>query len=109
MHLWAVYRPFYLTLGWNEFGIHFPGVDWIYREDSIKFLKERGYPKRKRYMELAAWPGIKVTFTPLTTTIYAQTHYATGKELMAMKRTVVKLENYLQSLPSARLNLISLA
>lgn len=57
------YRPFHITVGWNEYGIHFAGVDWIYREDSVKFLKERGYPGRTRYMELLAWPRIKVTFT----------------------------------------------
>jgi len=48
------YRPFHLTLGWNEYGIHFAGVDWIFREDSVKFLSRIGYPRRVSYLELAA-------------------------------------------------------
>lgn len=89
------HRPFHLSFGRNEFGIHYAGVDWIIQEDSIKFLSKPGYPKRTRYLELAAWPGIKVTFTPLKTIIYAQTHYASGTELMVMKKTILNIENYL--------------
>ena len=89
------YSPFHLSFGRNEFGIHYAGVDWMIQEDSIKFLSKPEYPKRTRYLELAASPGIKVTFTPLKTIIYAQTHYATGTELMVMKKTVLNIENYL--------------
>lgn len=100
------YRPFHIKFGWDWLDINFAGVDWIYREDSVKFLKERGYPKRTRYLELAAWPGIKVTFTPLSTTIFAQTHYATGKELKVMKQTVSLIENFLLNQPNSRFTTI---
>lgn len=89
------YRPFHFSVGWNEFGIHYAGVDWISQEDSVKFMTRPEYPKRTSYIELAAWPGIKVTFTPFSTTIYAQTNYATGKELMVMKNVVNSVEDYL--------------
>jgi len=102
------YRPFYITVGWGERSIYFAGVDWIYREDSAKFLSRRGYPKRTCYLELAAWPGIKLTFTPLSTVIYAQTHYATGKELKAMKKTVQTVEDYLANVPRGLINRSSL-
>jgi hypothetical protein len=101
------YRPFHLTFGWNELGIYYPGVNWIYREDSVKLLKERGYPRHTRYIELAAWPGIKVTFTPLSTTVYAQTHYATGLELKVMREVVHQLENYILSSKTSYLNSLS--
>ena len=98
------YRPFYITVGWGECGIYYPGVNWIYREDSLKFFSRGDYPKRTHYLELVAWPGIKVTFRPLSTTIYAQTHYATGRELMAMRDVVSKIENYLLNLDREFLN-----
>ena len=99
------YRPFHIKFGWDWLSINYAGVDWIYREDSIKFLKERGYPRRTRYLELAAWPGIKVTFTPKSTTVYAQTHYATGKELKVMRDVCLKIEEYLSSLNKTRFNI----
>ena len=102
------YRPFHITVGWNELGIHFAGVDWIYREDSVKFLKERGYSRKTRYFQLSAWPGIHVTFTPRTTTIYAQTHYATGRELRVMRDVIKRIEAYLAEIRRARYNLLSL-
>jgi|GEM_PF-2506404 len=102
------YRPFHLSFGRNEFGIHYAGVDWIYREDSVKFLSKRGYPRQARYIELAAWPGIKLTFTPRSTIIYAQTHYATGDELRLMKQSVSKIENYLLTCKQTRMNKASL-
>ena len=89
------YKPFRITVGWNEYAIHYAGVDWIYCEDSVKFLSKKGYPKRTRYLELAAWPGIKITFTPLSTSVYAQTHYATGAELKVMRETIHAVEEYL--------------
>lgn len=98
------YMPFHLSFGWNEFGVHFAGIDWIYREDSVKLFSRKGYPKHARYLELVAWPGIKVTFTPLSTTIFAQTHYATGKELKAMKEAVNAIENYLMGTTKTFLN-----
>lgn len=102
------YRPFHFSLGWNEFGVHYAGVDWMYREDSVKFLSRHRHLKRTRYMELAAWPGIKITFTPLSTTVYAQTQYATGRELRVMRETVELIEQYLSKLPLARLNMCKL-
>lgn len=98
------YRPFHIGFGMSHFSVEFAGVDWIYQEDSVKFLSKAGYPKRTRYMEFAAWPGIKVTFTPLSTTIYAQTHYATGKELKAMKETVESLGSFIESLQRSYVN-----
>ena len=103
------YRPFHIKFGWDWFDIYYAGVDWIYREDSIKFLKERGYPKRTRYLELAAWPGIKVTFTPRSTTIFAQTHYATGNELRIMRDVIHRLEAYLSNIDKSRMNLVQLS
>mgnify|MGYP003582208058 CR=1 FL=1 len=103
------YRPFHIKFGWGWLDIHFAGVDWIYREDSVKFLKERRYHGRTRYMELAAWPGIKVTFTPQSTTVYAQTHYATGRELKVMRDVTARLEKYLSGLPSAHFNMCKLS
>lgn len=103
------YRPFHVSFGWNEFGIHFAGVDWIYQEDSVKYLAKPEYPQRISYLELSAWPGIKVTFTPLSTTIYAQTNYATGNELRVMRSCVANIEHYLskckRSLVINRINL----
>lgn len=96
------YKPFHLTFGWNEFGVHYAGVDWIYTADSVKFLPK--FIKRTRYVEVACKPGITVTFTPLTTTVYAQTHYATGRELKVMKETVLAIENYLSKVTKSRLN-----
>lgn len=98
------YSPFHITFGWKEFGIYFAGVKWIYCEDSVKFLARHRHLKRTHYLELAAWPGIKVTFTPLSTTIYAQTHYATGKELRVMKETIQSVENYLDHLSLSSMN-----
>jgi len=100
------YSPFHLTFAWNDFGIYFAGVNWIYREDSSKFLPKR--IKKTRYLELAAWPGIKVTLTPKETTIYAQTQYATGRELKVMKEAVLLIEKYLSRIDNSSLNLINL-
>lgn len=102
------YLPLHVKFGLGWYEIVFAGVSWIYREDSVKFLKERGYPKKTRYLELAAWPGIKVTFTPKTTTLYGQTHYATGKELMIMKRVLKDIELYLLKCRPAPFNTILL-
>lgn len=87
------YRPFHITIGRNEFGVNYAGVDYIHYVDSIKLLPK--LIKRTRYLKMDCFPGVSVTFTPFTTTIYAQTHYATGPELMAMKRVVLEIENYL--------------
>lgn len=102
------YRPFHLSFGWNEYGIHYAGVDWICREDSVKFLSRHKGLWRTRYIELAVWPGIKVTFTPLSTTVYAQTHYATGSELKIMKDVVRLVEDYISKRPASRLNICTL-
>ena len=102
------YRPFYITIGWGECGFHFAGVDWVYYEDSIKFVSSRRYRKRLNYVELAAWPGLKITFTPLSTVIYAQTHYATGNELKVMKSVAYNIERYILNLPCKLVNCISL-
>lgn len=97
------YLPFHLSFGWSELGIHYAGVDWIYREDSVKFLPK--HIKKAHYVQLAAWPGITVTFTPLTTTIYAQTHYATGSELNIMKRVVHDIEKYMTKVARSNINI----
>lgn len=102
------YNPFHLSLGWNEAGTQYPSINWVYREDSVKFLSGRGYPKRTSYLELAAWPGIKVTFTPLSTTIFAQTHYATGKELMVMRKVAHSIEEYLLKADKSLINVCKL-
>lgn len=103
------YRPFHLSFDRNEFGIHYAGVDWISQEDSVKFLRKRTHFKRVWYLELAAWPGVKVTFTPFSTIIYAQTHYATGNELKNIRVSVKHIERYLASCRVSWLNNINIS
>lgn len=98
------YRPYHIKFGRNYYEINYAGVDWIYREDSVKFLSKKGYPRKARYLKLSAWPGIYVTFTPLSTTIYAQTHNASGEELRSLKEVSDKIEDYLLRLPIYNLN-----
>lgn len=100
------YRPFYITVGWGEYAIYYPGVDYIHDADSVKFLPK--FIKKTRYIEVACKPGITVTFTPLSTTIYAQTHYATGGELKVMKEVVAKIEEYLSNCKQSYLNCASI-
>jgi len=71
----------------------------------VKFLPR--FIKRSRYVEVSCKPGITLTFTPLTTTIYAQTHYATGSELKVMKEVIEKIENYLLLASRATFNIIT--
>jgi hypothetical protein len=74
------------------------------RYDSIKV---RGVSKRHfktRNIEIAAWPGIKVTFTPLRSEIYGQTNYATGNELYKMREVISSVESYIDSRPRSLLN-----
>lgn len=105
----GTYSPFYIAFGRWYFGINYAGVDWIYQEDSVKFLSKSGHPKKTRYLELSAKPGIRVTFTPLSTTIYAQTHNAAGRERQLLKDVSDRLEEYIKGLPTARLNYCHLA
>lgn len=99
------YRPFYIELFRGGYGINYPGVDWIYQEDSVKLLtSKKGYPRAPRYFKLDAWPGISVTLRPFSTEIFAQTHYATGAELRAMKKAIGAIEKYLRALQSHSLN-----
>lgn len=100
------YRPFYITIGWHEYGIHYPGVSYFHYADSVKFLSKR--IKRTRYLQIAAKPGIEVTFRPFSTTIYAQIHYATGKELKVMNEAVALIEDYLIKSKPAYINKIIL-
>lgn len=100
------YRPFHLTFGINEFGIHYPGVDYIYDADSIKFLSST--IKRTRYLRVACDPGVFVEFRPFSTLIYAQTHYSTGLELKVMKKIISDIEVYLSKMKKSKLNLINL-
>lgn len=97
------YRPFHIELGVNHLGIHYPGFDYIYDADSVKFLPS-AY-KKSRYVKIECHPGISVTFRPFSTQVYAQTHYATGKELHIMKQTVAEVEGYLASLPKSFMNI----
>lgn len=71
--------------------------------DSVKFLPKD--VKMTRYMEIACKPGITIKITPRSTTIHAQTHYATGMELMIMKEVVASLEKYLSSLQKSFFNI----
>lgn len=64
-----------------------------YDADSVKFLPK--VIKKSRYLEVACKPGITITFTPFSTTIHAQTNYATGQELRVMKDVVASLEKYI--------------
>lgn len=100
------YRPFHIKFGRGEYGIYYPGVDYIYDADSVKFLPK--HIKKTRYVEIACFPGVSVTFTPLTTTVYGQTHYATGKELMVMRKTISNIEDYLARCRKGSFNLISI-
>lgn len=97
------YSPYHITMGWGEFGIHYPGVDYIFTADSVKFLPKS--IKKSRYIEVACKPGISISFRPLSTTIYAQTHYATGKELKVMKEVIKLAEEYFSKLPKSTFNL----
>lgn len=97
------YQPFYVSLGLNDLGIHYPGVTWIYSADSVKFLPKS--IKKSSYIQEECFPGITVTFRPFSTVVYAQTQYATGRELMIMKATVAKVEKYLSSLPKSFMNI----
>ena len=75
--------------------------------DSVKFLPRS--INKTRYMEVACKPGITITFTPLSTRIYAQTNYATGNEKKAMMKSILSIEEYLTRLPRTFLNTISLS
>lgn len=77
-----------------------------YQVDSVKFLPKA--IKKTRYLVVACKPGVAITFTPLTTTIYAQTHYATGIELKVMKEVVLKTEKYLMSRKRSLINKVHL-
>jgi len=96
------YKPFTIDIGRNYYGWSRAGVNLLYQEDSVKFLSKR--IRKSSYIKILAWPGIYVEFTPLTTTIFAQTHYATGLELKVMKEAVSNIEQYLSTLPHSRFN-----
>lgn len=72
--------------------------------DSVKFLPKS--IERTRYMEVACKPGITITFTPRSTVVYAQTHYATGAELRTMKKVLGSLEAYFATLQKSIFNII---
>jgi len=96
------YKPFTIQIGMDYYGWSRAGVEVLYREDSVKFLPK--HIKKSSYIKILARPGIHIEFTPLVTTIYAQTHYATGVELKTMKEVVSNIEQYLSTLPTALLN-----
>lgn len=96
------YKPFTIQLGRDYFGWSRSGVDLLYQADSVKFLPKR--IKKSSYIKISCFPGIHVEFTPLTTTVFAQTHYATGAELKVMREVVSNIEQYLSTLPTARFN-----
>lgn len=64
--------------------------------------------KRTRYLEVNCTPGIKVEFKPLSTKIGSQENYATGVELMAMRRSVAEIIAFLETRKRSFANLISL-
>lgn len=101
------YSPFHIEIGRNEFGIYYPDVEYIYDADSVKLLPK--HIKRSSYVQIECHPGITITFRPFSTEVYAQTHYATGKELMIMKRVIADIEDYITSLEKAVINIINLA
>jgi hypothetical protein len=96
------YKPFTIDIERNYFGWSRAGVRLLHQEDSVKFLPKR--IRKSSYIKILSWPGIQVEFTPLSTTIYAQTHYATGLELKVMKEVISNLEQYLSTLPSSHIN-----
>jgi len=89
----SYFLKFDSTCPWDYFGWSRAGVEYIHDADSVKFLPK--FVKEARYVEIECWPGISISFTPLTTTIYAQTHYVTGKELKVMREVVSEIEEYL--------------
>ena len=100
------YEPYAIELGWNYFGWRRAGIDFFFDADSVKFLPKS--IKKARYFELQCRPGITLTFTPLSTTIYAQTHYATGRELTIMKEAVLAIETFLLGAEKSRINICTL-
>lgn len=74
--------------------------------DSAKFLPKA--IKRTRNLQVICKPGIKVTFTPLRTTIGSQENYATGIELLTMRKVTGEIEEYLQKRRTLLLNFIDL-
>lgn len=93
--------------GWLSMEINYSGVDYIYNADSVKFLPK--VFKRTRYFQVCCSPGIEVTFSPLKTTIGAQTNYATGIELKVMKEVVLEIEKYLSKSKKSSFNKINLS
>lgn len=75
--------------------------------DHVGLLPKR--IKKTRYLEVNCTPGIKVEFRPLSTRIGSQENYATGIELMTMRRTVGEIEDYLTSRRNSILNEIKLS
>jgi len=100
------YRPFTIQFGRDYYGWTHAGVDYVYDADSVKFLPD--FIRKARYVEISCKPGITITFKPLSTTLYAQTHYATGKELKIMKETVLKIEIYLRNVKKSYINVCQL-
>jgi hypothetical protein len=98
------YRPFYISLGLKEMSINYPGVDYIYDADSVKFLPK--HISRSFYLQIECHPGIAITFRPFSTEVYAQTQYATGKELMIMRKVVEDIEGYVSKLKTSAINVI---
>lgn len=88
--------------GWGYMHIDYTGVQYIYDADSVKFLDKS--IKKARYFEISCSPGIRITFSPLKTTIGAQMNYATGVELKAMREAVEAVEFYLLKRKNSFLN-----
>ena len=100
------YRHKLPRLGWGEMEIDYSGVEYIYDADSVKFLPKAF--KIASYFHICCSPGIEVTFSPLKTTVGAQTNYATGNELKIMKEVVSEIEKYLLESKKSFINLIKL-
>ena len=96
------YKPFTIQISLNYYGWSRAGVDYIYHADSSNFLPKN--IMKSSYVKISCFPGIYVEFTPLSTTVYAQTHYATGNELKVMREVLSSIENYILKLPRARFN-----
>lgn len=100
------YRPFSIRLRLMSCEIYYPGVEYLYSADSVKFLPKP--IKKSRYVRVACDPSISVTFRPFSTKIYAKTHYATGKELKVMKSVIRDIESYLGNLKASSVNTVYL-
>lgn len=97
-----------ISIGRNFIGCSSLGVDFDYKIDTISILQSYNRPKYTRYIRLGVWPGIHISFTPFKTVIHAQTNYATGKELMVMRKVINDVEDYISSLKPALINKVEI-